>query len=188
MSVPARAAVRIGVLGLGLSCAAGCLLTTSLDGFADGPAGPTTIDGAAETASDATADRGGETAVPAEDAGFRVDHVRLVNLASTTAFPGFDPLKDGAVLSRASFGNDVTLEAITSPPNIGSVAFLLDGKEVNVENVAPYTITPGTGAGMPAEPWTIPLGTHVLVVKAYAGAMGAGAEGTSLTVSFEGKN
>src|SRR4051794_34625016 len=84
MPVPARAAIRMGLLALGLSSAAGCSLTTSLDGFAGGPAESSAVDGAAgadaDAASDGAREQDAEAAAPANDAGFRVDHLRLITL------------------------------------------------------------------------------------------------------------
>ncbi|HEY8078798.1 MAG TPA: hypothetical protein VIF62_31920 [Labilithrix sp.] len=155
---------------------AGCLLTTSLDGFTGGaePTDAADVRAPIEAASDA--------GTPQSDATYdaRVEKLVLVRASNVMSIAGYDPLADGTTLRKSDLPA-FTVVAVTSPVEVGSVVFGLDGNpSFNVEGFTPYTLTGDDNST--ATPWMPSVGAHTIVAVPYAGDAGVGAAGTGLVV------
>ena len=126
-------------------------------------------------------------------AGIAVTSFTLINADTDKPIPAFDPLIDGAVLNLAKLPTrNLNVRANTSPAEVGSVTFALDGKIHNTEGGAPYALaqeeTQREGEGYKA--WTPPLGQHTLTATPYTGPSkghdipGSGSPGQALTIQF----
>ncbi|MEP7166849.1 MAG: hypothetical protein ABI758_02635 [Candidatus Woesebacteria bacterium] len=112
--------------------------------------------------------------------------IGLISTTTKAPVAGYEKLADGAVIP-ASVLQKATLAAYptSSSTTVGSVGFTLDGKFVQYEGSAPYTINPDTN-GLPT-PWNVAVGTHVVKVTTYTGASGAGTASTPLSIGIQVK-
>ncbi|HWR53006.1 MAG TPA: Ig-like domain-containing protein [Bryobacteraceae bacterium] len=112
-----------------------------------------------------------------------VTSVALINANTDQPIAGFDPIADGTVIQRSGLPtSNLNILARTSGGGIASVAFVLNGSTVRVENVAPYTI--GGDSGGDYWPWALPAGSHTLTLTPYSGTNATGTPGQALTVKF----
>ena len=63
-----------------------------------------------------------------------------------------------------------------------SVKFLLDGKQIRVENAAPLAVAGDNGSDFYA--WSVPAGSHTLSVVPYSGGGATGTAGAAYSVNF----
>jgi hypothetical protein len=112
-----------------------------------------------------------------------VTSVALINADTDQPVSGFDPISEGMVIQRSALPTaNLNMLARTSGGGIASVAFVLNGNTIRVENVAPYTI--GGDSGGDFWPWTLPAGSQTLTVTPYSGTNATGTPGQALTVKF----
>ncbi len=87
-------------------------------------------------------------------------------------------LRDGDEINIQSIGtNQINIRANTSPEQVGSVKFALDGNSsFRVENGAPYTLA----GDVPPDylPWTPSIGSHTVRATPYSGKDATGTAGT----------
>ena len=171
--------------GVALSAlfASGCLLTTSLDGLSDG-ADPSDASDEDVVVREAGSDAAAKDA-DAKDAGggLAVTKLRFYDTDRMAVATGYESLPDAITVKRSDLPTHVTLEAVTQPSVIGSLIFFMDGKNVEVENTAPYDIVGSVTQGVP-KAWTVPLGTHVIAAVPYPLGDGAGDAGTSRSLTL----
>src|SRR4051812_47023860 len=103
----------------------------------------------------------------------------LVN-ARTDADVG--PLVGGQTIYLGTVGTQLSVRAAVAGATAKSVKFTLDGKQLQVENAAPYTIKGDVDGDY--LPWTPVVGSHTLVVTAYTAAGATGTAGPSATLKF----
>jgi hypothetical protein len=132
----------------------------------------------------------------------------LVNADTNTPIPGFDSLRDGAVIDLAALPTRrLNIRANCEPQLVGSVRFAIagtgpDGAALKlvvplahsfpqqIEIFYPYMLAGDPsfeGESLPAYayPWTPPAGRYTLHATPYAGIRESGARGETLTVRFE---
>jgi hypothetical protein len=98
--------------------------------------------------------------------------------------PGFEDLKDGAVISLSKLPTRrVNVRANMEPDRVGSVRFAYDGREsYNTEMVWPYTLVPNDGCeGLP---WDAKPGRHSITATPYTGSYGNGLRGDARTITI----
>jgi hypothetical protein len=93
------------------------------------------------------------------------------------------PLTDGTVLDLSKSAGNIAISATTTPPNVGSVVFALNGVPFRTVNASPYSAGGTDAKGIPL-PISLPDGAHTLTATAYAGLDGRGAAGTPMSVAF----
>ena len=108
-----------------------------------------------------------------------VAQLKLINAATDQVI---GDLTNNMVLDLAKLGNQLNVRADTSPETVGSVAFVLDGKTINIDHVAPYAL--GGHEGEDYLPWTPTVGRHTLTVIPFDSPGGTGTPGLSKTVTF----
>ncbi|WP_158305489.1 DUF5060 domain-containing protein [Opitutus terrae] len=128
--------------------------------------------------STATEDSSSAPVVSEPASGASVTKLTLIN-ASTEK--DLRALTNGSTITFGTDGKALNVRAETSG-TVGSVAFILDGKTLRTENVAPYTLA-GDGTGNYYS-WTPSVGSHTLKVVPYSGKDRTGTAGTSLQVGF----
>ena len=123
--------------------------------------------------------------------GLAVLSFTLINTDNRQPVPGFEELKDGAVLNLKKLPTrNLSIRANTQPLEIGSVLFSLNESAIkNLETVAPYALSKDLNKG-DYRAWTPPVGTHTLTATPYDGkipvgtAKPAGNPGRSHTITF----
>ncbi|MDO8544096.1 MAG: FecR family protein [Opitutaceae bacterium] len=138
----------------------------------------------------------------------RVASFTVVNADTNVAIPGFEQLKEGAVLDLATLSTRrLNIRANCEPQLVGRVRLALsgqapDGSELElaqpiangfpnqIEIYYPYMLSGDPsfeGETLPSYsyPWTPPVGRYSLTATPYAGSKESGARGESLTVRFE---
>lgn len=97
-------------------------------------------------------------------------------------------LTNGDTINYVTLGTqNLSIRANTEPPIVGSVAFTLDGSDVRLENIAPYSIAGDTNGGTDYQAITPPLtvGDHSLTATPYSSSQAEGLAGLGLTISFQ---
>ena len=91
------------------------------------------------------------------------------------------PLKDGGLVDRTKASRGVSLRADVSD-GVRSVRFAVDGRVVQTESTAPYSISGDTNGNY--NPWRIAVGKHKLTATPFPQTGAKGKAGTALTISF----
>jgi ferric-dicitrate binding protein FerR (iron transport regulator) len=115
----------------------------------------------------------------------------LMNADTGQPVPGFDPIKDGAVINLARLPTrNLNIRANTVPVQVGCVSFAFDGREnVNTEREAPYALVTSPDGAYGA--WTPAVGEHAVTATPFTGPPapgkrgGTGTAGTALSVRFQ---
>lgn len=107
--------------------------------------------------------------------------VSSVTLINTLLQQDVRSLVDGSTIDLGQDGSSLNLRANVTG-TAGSVAFVLDGKLIASENIAPYALA-GDDAGI-YRTWTPAVGTHTLKVTPYSGANRSGTAGAALQIAF----
>ncbi|MHC4506142.1 MAG: InlB B-repeat-containing protein, partial [Planctomycetota bacterium] len=109
----------------------------------------------------------------------------LIDADADRPVPGYDPVRAGATLNLAKLPTRrLNIRANTSPREVGSVRFDLDGKAgFHTESSTPYALA-GDAAG-DYNAWTPEVGSHTLTATPYAESGARGKAGTKLTITFE---
>jgi hypothetical protein len=111
----------------------------------------------------------------------RVTHFTLVNADRDDPIQKFDAISVNSVtldFARLPTSN-LTLVAETSPVNVGSVRFNVNGA-VRTENYTPYALAGDTNGDYTA--WKLGPGTHVVTATPYTGPNASGTAGTAETL------
>jgi ferric-dicitrate binding protein FerR (iron transport regulator) len=119
-------------------------------------------------------------AVPPRIVGFSLIHLD----APRHPIPGFEDLRDGAVVSLSRLPTRrINLQVHTDPPHVGSVRFAYRGRDnFNTELIRPYTLVPNDGRRGPV--WKPEPGPHSVTVTPFTGTYGNGLRGESRTLHF----
>ncbi|UYZ62501.1 right-handed parallel beta-helix repeat-containing protein [Hymenobacter weizhouensis] len=114
-----------------------------------------------------------------------VTSITLINADTDQPIAAFNPLGDGATLNLAKLPTRrLSIRANTTPADIGSVRFGLDGNaNFRVENSVPYALA-GDNPGPDYGAWTPSLGPHTLTVTPYSQAGASGTAGPARTFTF----
>ncbi|HZH15128.1 MAG TPA: LamG-like jellyroll fold domain-containing protein [Archangium sp.] len=102
----------------------------------------------------------------------------LVNAQTGAPVPGYESLRDQAVLYREELPPSVDIRASTFPATVGSVRFEYDGTTCHA-NTAPYGLAQALGT-----PLTPGLGSHVLKATPFSGSSCSGLGGVPACVRF----
>lgn len=111
----------------------------------------------------------------------------LINADSDQPIAGYDPIPSGAVIDYAALGTkNLSIRANTSPSQVGSVRFELNGSTVRIENKLPYAIAGDNNGGSDYYAISPPLalGDHTLTVTPYTKSNAQGTAGTAHTRAF----
>jgi hypothetical protein len=105
--------------------------------------------------------------------------------APRAPLPGYEELRDGAVIDLASLPTRrINLLARTEPGVVGSLRFAVDDDEnFNTEITAPYTIVTGKGRAKDRS-WLPRLGRHTITAIPYSGTYGNGERGVSVSLTL----
>jgi ferric-dicitrate binding protein FerR (iron transport regulator) len=125
-----------------------------------------------------------EPVPPPSDRPPRVAGFSLIQLDAPRApIPGFEDLRDGAVINLAKLPTRrVNIQAHTDPPRVGSLRFLYRGKEnFNTELIWPYTLAPHDG--VKGRLWDVAPGVHTLTATPFAGSYANGLRGEPRTLT-----
>jgi glucose/arabinose dehydrogenase len=76
----------------------------------------------------------------------------------------------------------LSLRAVPTTTTVGSIAFVVNGKLVRIDNTPPYFIPKSTGRDL--TPWPLGLGRYRISVIPYSGKNGSGAKGRAATVTL----
>lgn len=113
----------------------------------------------------------------------------LVDSKEDEIIDAFDPLVDGAVININEVGKRLNILANTNPEEVGSVKFVLTGRQrhTEIENHAPYLLFSDQNGNFFDWPHGGPdTGDYTLTVTAYERSNGRGAViGEPLTISFK---
>lgn len=110
--------------------------------------------------------------------------VSLVLIDADSNEPLFE-LEDGMTLDFSALGTrNLSVDARTRPRQVGSVLFSLNGEEIQLENVEPYTVAGDGEGGTDFYPWTPPLGDNVITAAPYTARNAEGQRGVARTVRF----
>ncbi len=108
----------------------------------------------------------------------------LIDADSDQPVPAFDPIPDGATINLFDLGlQNISIRANTSPTQVGSVVFNLNGNDVQTENVAPYALAGDSNGNF--NPWSYSTGSHILMATPYSGSNQSGSVGTPLSIIFQ---
>lgn len=109
----------------------------------------------------------------------------LINADTDEPIPGFDPIPNGAVIDLATLPTaNLSIRANTTPPQVGSVRFGLNGDDTDrTENVVPYSLTGDSPTGDYRD-WNLEAGTHTVTATAYSESRTRGTAGQPLTLTF----
>lgn len=115
----------------------------------------------------------------------------LINADTNLPVPGFDPMKEGAVITLSRLPTRrLNLRANANGPT-GCVQFGFDGNDAfNTEREAPYGLATSGDKGDPFSAWTPAAGAHVLTATPWSGPPapqkrgGTGLPGRPLTTRF----
>jgi PKD repeat protein len=119
---------------------------------------------------------------PAQSA-FAVTSLSLMNAATDQVIPGYDTIKNGAVISLPALGTSaINVRANTQGSGIGSVVFLQDAAATSTDDSAPYSIEPSTSADLPS--WAYTKKRYLVTAAPYSLAGGKGTQGDALSVLF----
>ncbi len=121
---------------------------------------------------------------PATPGEMTVAGYHLVNADTGKLIPQFSPMVDGAVINMADLPAKFSLIVISSPEEVGSIVFDLDGrKKFRVENTLPYSITENWD-GNHFLPWAVAPGKHTLTATPFSINNGRGNPGRPLSITF----
>lgn len=96
-----------------------------------------------------------------------ISNLALINADTDQPIAGYEALKGNVALDLTKLGTSrLSIVATTKPAKIGSVQFTLDGRVIQTENNAPYSIKGDAPkkAGRNYLPWTPTAGSHTLIV------------------------
>ena len=71
---------------------------------------------------------------------FAIVRFALVDASTNSYVPGYEDLQDGVVLDRGGLPEQLTIEAIAEPREIGEVRFFIDGSKIRTEKQVPYAL------------------------------------------------
>lgn len=127
-----------------------------------------------------------EPTAPPPSTGPAVTGFTLINADSDAPVAGFDPIADGATLTRSGLPTNLNVRANTELGGgaIGSVRFTLDGATVRIEGAAPYALGGDADGDYAALTPPLAAGQHTLVGTPFSGPNGEGTEGRSKTLTF----
>lgn len=117
------------------------------------------------------------TSAPPAAGNVAVAGLTLINAATDAPIGAFS---NGATLDTSG-GRTYSVRADVGG-GVRSVRFLLDGRQVRVENAAPYAVNGDAGGDYPA--WNVPAGNHTLTVVPYSGTGATGTAGPAFNVNF----
>jgi probable HAF family extracellular repeat protein len=111
-----------------------------------------------------------------------VDGVSLIDVDTGLPIAGYNPIANGAVISRASLPTTrLNLLVRTNPMVVGSVKLKLDST-TKTESLAPYAYFGDVNGKLNAG--SISNGTHTFTATPYSGGSATGTAGTPLTITF----
>ena len=167
----------------------GGTLTAGEHGYAPAPesdGGPTT--------TSATGSDGGHAAdgAPAMARDANVPQLGVLSLtlldASVTGqikgapVAGFDPIANGATMSLAKVGSQLSVRANVDNVPVGSVEFQYDDQDTT-ENKPPFMLCGNDGAGGVTD-CKLAAGPHTVIARAYSGPDRTGLVGKTVSISF----
>lgn len=109
---------------------------------------------------------------------------RVVSAETGEPIPDLSPLFYGSVIEKRKLQKGFTVEAITSPEQVGSIVFELNGRQrVFVANKPPYAVTNAKGQGF--ENLDLSPGMYNLRATPYTKPDGKGKPGPYMVVRFQ---
>ncbi len=106
----------------------------------------------------------------------------LVNVKTKEPVPGFDPIREGAVIDLSKFPavKELDLRARVRGDNLDSVRYDLDGEKHRIEDGSPYDLD---GGKVNSKKWAQP-GRHTVVATPYSENGAKGEVGWPLRITF----
>jgi PKD repeat protein len=108
----------------------------------------------------------------------------LINALSGKVIPGFESIKNNATIDLAALPTRKLNLRANAPvgKTAASVAFMLDGKRVRLENAAPFAFAGDVNGKYTS--WTPKVGLNRIAANAFAGRGGTGAAGKTVALSL----
>jgi PKD repeat protein/glucose/arabinose dehydrogenase len=114
---------------------------------------------------------------------FAVTSLSLVDAATDQVIPGYEAIRNGAVVSLPALGaTTLNVRANTQGVGIGSVVFLQDASRFSTDNSAPYSLAPSTSTDLPA--WAYTRKRYLVTAVPYSLTGGTGTQGDAFSVLF----
>lgn len=114
---------------------------------------------------------------------FSVTSFSLVNAETDQAIPGYETIKNGAIIGLSNLGTTaINVRANTQGSGIGSVVFLQDAVATSSDASAPYSIEPSVSSDLPA--WTYTRKRYLVTAVPFSLAGGQGIQGDALSIQF----
>ena len=114
---------------------------------------------------------------------FSVTGLSLINAATDQVIPGYESIKNGAVIPLPNLGaTSINVRANTQGAGVGSVVFLQDAAVTSTEDSSPYSIQPSTSSDLPS--WSYTRKRYLVTAVPYSLAGGKGTQGDALSVLF----
>lgn len=94
------------------------------------------------------------------------------------------PLSSGDVVDPDDYGGaELSLAADTLPVEVGSVEFIVDDRDIRIEDFVPFTL--GGNIDFDFMPWELTAGIHTVRAVPYEFAQAMGTPGVAREVTFE---
>jgi hypothetical protein len=106
----------------------------------------------------------------------------ITNVVQGSPVTGYDPIKDGSIISLATVGTNLSVRANLNVATIGSVGFAYSAT-THTENTTPYVLCGDNGAGTITN-CNLTAGTYKITATPYSAANLGGTAGTPLTITF----
>lgn len=114
---------------------------------------------------------------------FSVTSFSLINAATDQVIPGFEAIKNGAIIGLSTLGaSTINVRANTQGDGIGSVLFMQDAVAGASDNTAPYSIEPSLSADFPA--WAYTKKRYLITAVPFSASDGKGTQGDALSIQF----
>ena len=108
----------------------------------------------------------------------------LINADTNQPIKGFESINDNATIDLAKLPTRNLNVRANAPADkdetLASIAFSLNGRQVRVENIAPFALAGDKNGNFSA--WTPKLGQNTIAARAYTGANGTGAGGQQVAI------
>jgi hypothetical protein len=120
--------------------------------------------------------------VVSEEPTFAVTSFMLIN--AQTEQPIME-ITDGMIIDLSDLGvRRLNIRAVTTPVDVGSVEFILNGRRFRIEEENPYALAGNRTTPLDYYNWSYRIGTYTLRAIPYSGTRATGAVGGDLEITF----
>lgn len=124
------------------------------------------------------------TPTPAPNSAGSVTQFNLINADTNLPVIGYLSLMNTVTMNRTSLPTrNLTLQAVTSPNQVGSVVFLVNGAVKRTENLSPYGLDGTNGSDFYSNTFNT-AGTYTIEAIPYSGIDATGTKGVSKKITI----